>query len=54
MEADAVPHTDQGRYTVVYEKRDGRWLLITHHATQKTHTLEELEPELRKASDDCY
>ena len=52
MEADAVPHTNQGRYTVVFEKRDGRWLLISDHATQKTHTPEELEPELRKASDE--
>jgi uncharacterized protein (TIGR02246 family) len=52
MEADAVPRTEQGRYTVVYEKRDGRWLLVTDHATEKTHTAEELEPGLRKASDD--
>ena len=52
MEADAVPHTEQGHYTVVYEKRNGRWLLISDHATEKTHTPEELEPNLRKASDD--
>lgn len=52
IEADAVSHTNQGRYTVVYEKRNGHWLLITDHATQKIRTPEELEPELRKASDD--
>ncbi len=52
MEADAVPHTDLGRYTVVFEKRNGRWLLLSDHATEKIHTPEELEPDLRKASDD--
>lgn len=52
MEADAAPHKDQGYYTSVYEKRAGRWLLITDHNTEKIHTPEELEPELRKASDD--
>ncbi len=52
MEADAAPHNDRGHYTSVFEKRNGRWLLLSDHATEKIHTPEELEPDLRKASDD--
>lgn len=50
-EADAQPHQDAGRYTAIYEKQNGTWLLLTDHVTEKPHTPEELEPELRKASD---
>lgn len=52
IEADAAPHNYRGYYTSVFEKRNGRWLLLSDHATEKTHAPEELEPELRKASDD--
>lgn len=52
METDAAPRNYRGYYTSVYEKRAGRWLLVSEHATEKRHTPEELEPELRKASDD--
>jgi uncharacterized protein (TIGR02246 family) len=52
MENEATPHNDEGRYTAIYEKRNGQWLLITDHATEKTHTATELEPALKKASDD--
>jgi ketosteroid isomerase-like protein len=51
METDAEPHTDQGYYTAVYEKRNGRWMLLSDHATEKPHTTAELEPSLRKASE---
>ncbi len=47
MEADAEPHAVLGQYTAVYEKRDGGWLLISDHNTEKVHTPEELEPNLK-------
>jgi ketosteroid isomerase-like protein len=52
MEADASPHNDEGYYTAVYEKRNGRWLLLSDHATEKPHTPDELEPGVKKASED--
>ncbi len=52
VDGDGTPHNDEGYYTAVYEKRNGRWLLFTDHATEKPHTPAELEPGLRKASDD--
>lgn len=48
---DGSPHVDQGTYTAVYEKRNGTWVLISDHATEKQHTPEELEPWLRQASE---
>jgi len=51
-EAGSEPHDDAGRYTAVFEKQNGKWLLVTDHVTEKPHTPEELEPSLRKASDE--
>lgn len=45
------PHTDLGHYMAVYQKRDGRWQLISEMGNEKPHTPEELEPSLKKASD---
>lgn len=50
-EPDAEPHEDMGRYTAVYEKQNGKWLVLSDHVTEKPHTPDELEPGLRKASD---
>lgn len=50
-EADSEPHDDAGRYTAIYEKQNGKWLLLSDHVTEKPHTAEEMEPSLRKASD---
>lgn len=50
-DAEAQPHQDAGRYTAIYEKQNGTWLLLSDHVTEKPHTPEELEPDLRKASD---
>lgn len=52
VKGDGEPHSDEGYYTAVYEKRNGRWLLLSDHATEKPHTPEELEPSLKKASAD--
>ena len=51
-EADSEPHDDAGRYTAIYEKQGGKWLLLSDHVTEKPHTPDELEPSLRKASDE--
>ena len=48
---DAEPHDDAGRYTAVYEKQNGKWLVVFDHVTEKPHTPEEMEPSLRKASE---
>lgn len=29
--ANAEPHKDKGRFTVIYEKRDGKWMLVSEH-----------------------
>lgn len=44
------PHNDSGRYTTVFEKRNGRWLIVADHVTEKPHAPEEQEPDLQKAS----
>jgi uncharacterized protein (TIGR02246 family) len=50
-DAEAQPHQDAGRYTAIFEKQNGTWLLLSDHVTEKPHTPEEMEPDLRKASD---
>lgn len=44
------PHDDAGRYTTVLQKRGGRWVVVADHVTERPHTPEEFEPELRRAS----
>lgn len=52
LDAASLPHNDTGFYTAAFEKRDGKWMLISDHSTEKVHTPEELMPSLRQASDD--
>lgn len=47
---DDESHDDTGHYLSVYEKRDGRWQLISEMESEKPHTPEELEPALKEAS----
>ncbi|CAN5217740.1 hypothetical protein BH23BAC2_BH23BAC2_20160 [soil metagenome] len=47
---DNESHQDLGHYMAVYEKRNGRWLLISEMGNEKPHTPEELESSLKKAS----
>ncbi|HSP41155.1 MAG TPA: nuclear transport factor 2 family protein [Gillisia sp.] len=47
---DDEPHEDTGHYVAVYEKRDGKWQLISDMGSEKPHTPEELKPSLEKAS----
>lgn len=43
-------HEDLGYYLAVYEKRDGKWLLISEMGSEQPHSAEDLESSLRKAS----
>lgn len=45
----AEPHNDRGRYTGVYEKRDGKWLLIAEHFSEAPHDRKLMEQQVLKA-----
>ncbi len=45
----AEPHNDRGRYTGVYEKRDGKWLLIAEHFSEAPHDRKLMEQQVMKA-----
>ncbi len=42
----AEPHKDTGRYTGYYEKRDGKWLLVAEHNSEKKHDTKMMERQL--------
>lgn len=44
------PHEDEGSYIAVYEKREGRWQLISEMGSEKPHSPEDLEASVREAS----
>lgn len=46
------PHTDKGRSTAVYEKRGGKWLLVSEHYSEASHDRKLMEKEILKASAD--
>ena len=45
------PHTDKGQYTGVYEKIDGKWMLVRETFTEAQHDRKLQEAEVLKASD---
>jgi hypothetical protein len=47
-EANAEPHKDMGRYTGVYEKRGGKWLLIAEHFSEAQHDRKLMEQQVLK------
>jgi len=47
--ANAEPHTDRGRYTGYYEKRDGKWMLVTEHFSEAPHDRKLMEQQVMKA-----
>jgi hypothetical protein len=47
-EANAEPHKDMGRYTGVYEKRSGKWLLIAEHFSEAQHDRKLMEQQVLK------
>lgn len=51
-DAKVEPHTDQGRMTSIYEKRGGKWLLVSEHFSEASHDRKLMEKEILKASAD--
>ena len=43
------PHIDTGRYTMVMEKRNGKWLVIAEHFSEAPHDKKKMEAEVMKA-----
>ncbi len=46
--ANAEPHKDTGRYTGVYEKRGGNWLLVAEHFSEVPHDRKLMEQQVLK------
>ena len=46
---DAIRHFDRGRYTGVYEKRDGKWMLLAEHFSEAPHDRKLMEEQVMKA-----
>ena len=46
--ANAEPHKDTGRYTGVYEKRGGNWLLVAEHFSEAPHDRKLMEQQVLK------
>jgi len=44
-------HNDEGRYTTILEKRDGKWIVVTEHVSEKPHNKQLLETQLKAASE---
>ncbi|MEZ4778686.1 MAG: nuclear transport factor 2 family protein [Flavobacteriaceae bacterium] len=44
-------HNDVGRYTVILEKNNNSWKVISEHISEKPHDKKLLEEQLRKASE---
>ncbi|CAN5670096.1 hypothetical protein BH24ACI2_BH24ACI2_16340 [soil metagenome] len=47
-DATAEPHKDTGRYTGVYEKRGGKWLLVADHWSEAPHDRKLMEQQVLK------
>ncbi len=50
-DSNPVMHNDEGRYTSILEKRDGKWMMVSEHVSDKPHNKSELEKELKAASE---
>lgn len=42
------PHNDSGRYTMVFEKRKGRWMLVTEQYSEAAHDKKTMEAQVLK------
>ena len=40
------PHVDEGRYTGVFQKRDGRWYVLMEHDSEKPHDKAAMEKQV--------
>lgn len=45
---NAEPHTDTGRYTGIYEKRGGKWVLVAEHWSETPHDRKLMEQQVLK------
>ncbi|MBK8467512.1 MAG: nuclear transport factor 2 family protein [Chloracidobacterium sp.] len=50
-DAKPEPHTDKGRYTGIYEKRGGKWMLVAEHFSEAQHDRKLMEQAVIKASE---
>lgn len=44
----AEPQMDKGRYTVILEKRDGKWMVIAEHGSEQSHDRKLMEQQVLK------
>jgi hypothetical protein len=44
------PHTDKGRYVGIYEKRNGKWMLVNETFTEAQHDRKLMEQQVLAAS----
>jgi ketosteroid isomerase-like protein len=51
---DAEPQTAKGRHTGVFEKRNGRWMVIAEQDTEQMHDPDLMETQVAKAGRDYY
>lgn len=42
-------HTDRGRFTTIFENRNGRWLVVTEHTSENPHDKKLMEEQVMKA-----
>ena len=47
-DTNAEPHKDTGRYTGIYEKRGGKWLLVAEHWSEAQHDKKMMEAQVLK------
>ena len=50
-DSNPIMHNDEGRYTSILEKRDGKWMMVAEHVSERPHNKKVLETELKAASD---
>lgn len=47
-DAKAEPHKDAGRYTTIYEKRGGRWVIVAEHVSESPHDRKLMQQQVLK------
>lgn len=45
-DSNAEPHVDKGRFTSYYEKRDGRWFVVSEHSSERQHDVKVMERQV--------
>ncbi len=50
LNPETEPHTDKGRYVGVYEKRNGKWMLVAETFTEQQHDRKLMEEQVLAAS----